>query len=54
MLHPVPKKKSTPKGKKINQKYIQKLSKINYIGILCNRFEGLDQRIIKNWKFYVI
>ena len=41
----------TPKGKKISQKYIKNLSKMNYISILCNRFEEIDQRIKENWKF---
>jgi tRNA (guanine37-N1)-methyltransferase len=41
----------SPKGKKISQRYIENLSKLDHIGLLCNRFEGIDQRILQNWKF---
>lgn len=41
----------SPKGKRISQEYIQNLSELNHIGLLCNRFEGIDQRVLENWKF---
>ena len=41
----------SPRGKKIEQKYIDGLSSYNEIGILCGRFEGVDQRVLDYWDF---
>lgn len=35
----------TPKGRRLNQKVINKLSKKHHIVILCGRYKGIDQRI---------
>ena len=36
------------RGKKFNQKMAQEFSKINDLILICGRYEGVDERIIKN------
>jgi tRNA (guanine37-N1)-methyltransferase len=35
----------TPQGKIFNQKYAQKLSKVDHLILICGHYEGFDQRI---------
>jgi len=37
---------TSPRGSILNQNMAQNLSKLDEINIICNRFEGVDQRII--------
>ncbi len=37
---------TSPRGKKFNQEYAQNLAKLSELNIVCNRFEGVDQRVI--------
>ena len=37
----------SPKGKRIDQKEVKSLSKLNKINILCGHFEGIDQRLLE-------
>ena len=39
----------TPRGKKISHKTTKKLSKKKGLIIVCGRFEGIDERVIKKW-----
>jgi tRNA (guanine37-N1)-methyltransferase len=39
----------TPQGKQIDQKYINRLSLINNIIIICGHFKGIDERVIENF-----
>ena len=39
----------SPRGIKVKQRYIQKLAKLDNIGLLCGKFEGIDQRIFDFW-----
>lgn len=41
----------SPSGNVLNQKKLQKISQINELIILCGRFEGVDQRVIKAFDF---
>ena len=36
----------SPKGKKLNQEKVEKLSKENHIILLCGHYEGVDQRVL--------
>lgn len=36
----------TPKGKRLNQKIVERLSKEQHLIILCGHYEGIDQRIV--------
>lgn len=36
----------SPKGKVLNQKLVEKLSKEEHLIILCGHYEGIDQRVI--------
>ncbi len=37
----------SPQGKKLNYKLVKKLSNYNNITLLCGRYQGIDERIIK-------
>ena len=37
----------SPKGKRLDQKEVKHLSKLNKINILCGHFEGIDQRLLE-------
>ena len=39
----------SPQGKKLNQKKIISMSKLNNITLICGRYEGIDQRIIDKY-----
>jgi tRNA (guanine37-N1)-methyltransferase len=39
----------SPRGKQLTQAKVQELSQIPKIGILCGRFEGIDERIIEHY-----
>jgi len=41
---------TSPKGKKFDQKMAQNLSKEPKIAIICGRYEGIDQRVIEEYK----
>ncbi len=41
---------TSPRGEKFNQKMASKVSKLDEIIILCNRYEGVDQRAIEYYK----
>ena len=36
----------TPQGKKLNQKKVEELAKVNQLILLCGHYEGIDQRVI--------
>jgi tRNA (guanine37-N1)-methyltransferase len=38
----------TPRGKKFNQKHATELSKCKNIIMICGRYEGIDERVIKD------
>ena len=40
----------TPKGKKLNHTKIKYLAKKDNLILLCGKYEGVDQRVIDNWK----
>ena len=44
----------TPRGKKLNQKLVYKLSKLDQIIMICGRYEGVDERISKYLTTYNI
>jgi tRNA (guanine-N1)-methyltransferase len=37
----------SPKGKRLDQKEVRSLSKLNKVNILCGHFEGIDQRLLE-------
>lgn len=39
----------SPRGIPLNQERIRALSACSHVGIVCGRFEGLDQRLIDAW-----
>lgn len=41
----------SPRGKPLTQNRIKELAKLGEIGILCGRFEGVDQRVLDHWAF---
>lgn len=45
---------TSPRGVKFSQKIAGKLSKIEEFNIICNRFEGVDQRVIDFYKIQEI
>ena len=44
---------TSPRGKMFNQKMAIKISKLQEIAILCNRYEGVDQRAINYFNMKV-
>ncbi len=40
----------SPRGKPFSQQDAEKLAKESEIGLICGRFEGLDQRVIDYWQ----
>ncbi len=38
----------SPKGKKINQAMARKFSKFDELIMICGRYEGVDERVVKN------
>ena len=41
----------TPRGRRLNQKKVKKLSKEEGLVLLCGRYEGIDQRVIDYYEF---
>ena len=41
----------TPRGRRLNQKKVNKLSKEEGLVLLCGRYEGIDQRVIDYYEF---
>ena len=41
----------SPSGKPFTQKRAKELAKAQNIGLLCGRFEGVDQRVLDAWDF---
>lgn len=41
----------SPRGKTLSQAMAGELATISSIGILCGRFEGVDQRVLDAWNF---
>ena len=41
----------SPRGKPLLQDRVKELAKLNKIGLLCGRFEGVDQRVLDAWNF---
>jgi tRNA (guanine37-N1)-methyltransferase len=41
----------SPRGHPLTQDYIKKLASAGQVGILCGRFEGVDQRVLDLWEF---
>lgn len=39
----------TPRGKQLNQKMVNEYSSLNSLTILCGHYEGVDERIIKQY-----
>ncbi len=37
----------TPRGKKLTQKKLQEYSKLDQLIIICGRYEGIDERVVK-------
>ena len=38
----------SPQGEPLNQKLVEKLAKFDSLTLLCGRYEGIDERVIKN------
>ncbi|MBO4285515.1 MAG: tRNA (guanosine(37)-N1)-methyltransferase TrmD [Alphaproteobacteria bacterium] len=41
----------TPKGKPLSQKKLHELAKEESLTIVCNRFEGVDERVLEEYEF---
>lgn len=41
----------SPRGKPLTQARVKELAQHAHIGILCGRFEGVDQRVLDAWDF---
>ena len=41
----------SPKGTPLTQKRVKELAKLDHVGLLCGRFEGVDQRVLDEWDF---
>ena len=41
----------SPRGKPLTQSLAKELAKSPSLGLLCGRFEGVDQRVLDTWKF---
>ncbi|OJX13984.1 MAG: tRNA (guanosine(37)-N1)-methyltransferase TrmD [Caedibacter sp. 37-49] len=39
----------SPRGIPLTQEYVKKLAKQSHLGLLCGRFEGVDQRVLDAW-----
>ncbi len=39
----------SPRGIPLTQEYVKKLAKQSHLGLLCGRFEGIDQRVLDAW-----
>lgn len=39
----------SPRGIPLTQEYVKKLANQSHIGLLCGRFEGVDQRVLDVW-----
>jgi tRNA (guanine37-N1)-methyltransferase len=39
----------SPRGRPITQEYVAELSQEQHIGMICGRFEGLDERVIEEY-----
>jgi tRNA (guanine37-N1)-methyltransferase len=39
----------SPRGKKLTQTRVERLSKKKHLVLLCGRYEGVDQRVIDGW-----
>jgi tRNA (guanine37-N1)-methyltransferase len=39
----------SPRGKPLQQSYVKELARMSEIGLLCGRFEGVDQRVLEAW-----
>ena len=41
----------SPRGIPLTQEYVKKLAQRPSVGLLCGRFEGVDQRVLDAWEF---
>lgn len=41
----------SPRGQRFDQKLAKELAQTDTIGVLCGRFEGVDQRVLDAWAF---
>ncbi len=41
----------SPRGKPLKQHRVKELASMAKIGLLCGRFEGVDQRVLEAWNF---
>lgn len=41
----------SPRGKPLTQNRVKELAKMHKVGLLCGRFEGVDQRVLDVWDF---
>lgn len=39
----------SPRGIPLTQEYVKKLANQSHLGLLCGRFEGVDQRVLDAW-----
>ena len=39
----------SPRGIPLTQEYVKKLANQSHLGLLCGRFEGIDQRVLDAW-----
>lgn len=40
----------SPRGRPLTQSRVKELARFSKIGLLCGRFEGVDQRVIDHWQ----